>query len=276
MNRQQDIFLSPNVHLWAVLLATIRSYLKRNSAYTIQLVRWPLGIVFTFAIYRVTYGISGRTHVGAATVSGFLLIGILGLITWMSSIWASGYALEYERYEGTSGALFLSPASRAAVVAGYGLGSFLWFSPAIVVVVILGLVTGAELNVSDPIALLASFLALAVASLAAGFAFSGLFILSRRGNLIANVMQVPLQLLSGIVVPLASLPAAIRPISNAVPATHAIIALRSAALIGASLDQVAGQVAWAFGLSLIFWLLGLVFLRRVEHVAKRAGKLELF
>src|SRR5579859_4369403 len=122
MMARDEMYLSPAAHMWVGMLATARAYLKRVSAYAIELIRWPLGPIFLFAAWRVTYAVSGRTHLDGATISGFLLVGVFGNITWNSSLWASGYALEHERYEGTSGALFLSPASRAAVVAGYGLG----------------------------------------------------------------------------------------------------------------------------------------------------------
>ncbi|MGI8826593.1 MAG: ABC transporter permease [Chloroflexota bacterium] len=269
-------FLGPTSHIWAVTMATTRAYLKRYSAYLIQLIRWPLGPLIMFVTYRVTYGASGRTHVGGATISGFLLIGMVGLVTWTSTVWASGYALEFERYEGTSGALFLSPASRAAVVAGYGLGSFLWFLPSFAVLVLLGVVTGARLHVADPLALGLAALSLVVSSLAVGFTFAGLFILSRRGNMIANFVQQPIYLLAGFLVPLDSLPHWVRPISNALPVTHAVAALRQSALAGATLRQAGPQIGLALVTAAAYWVVGLIALRRVEHVAKRAGQLDLY
>jgi ABC-2 type transport system permease protein len=276
MSAREEMFLSPPAHLWAVVQATMQAYLKRFSAYLIELVRWPLSPLFMYATWRVTYEVSGRGHVNGATVSGFLLVGIFGLISWTSTVWASGYAIEFERHEGTSAALFLSPASRAAVVAGYGLGSFIWFLPSFAAVTVLGLLTGAHLHVADPLALFASVLCLFAASLAVGFAFAGLFILSRRGNLIANFIQQPIYLLAGFVVPLAALPPALRVVSNALPATHAVAALRESALAGASFQQIGGQVLLTLGISALYWILGLLLLRRVEHVAKRAGQLDLY
>lgn len=270
------MFLRPGAHMWTVVLATARVYLKRFSAYTIELVRWPLTPLLLFATWRIAYSASGRSEVDGASVSGFLLVGVFTLITWTSSIWASGYAVEFERHEGTSGALFLSPASRAAVVAGYGLGSFVWFLPSFVAILFLGLVTGARLHVADPASVVLSVAALFLASLAAGFAFSGLFVLTRRGNLIANFIQHPILLLSGMVVPISSLPSAVRPLSNALPATHATLALRQSVLLGGTLRDTSAQLALTLGISVLYWLVGVLGLRRVEHVAKRAGQLDLY
>jgi ABC-2 type transport system permease protein len=161
-------------------------------------------------------------------------------------------------------------------VAGYGLGSFIWFLPSFLCVLILGLATGARLHVADPLALVLSVLALFIASLAAGFFFSGLFVLSRNGNLIANFLQTPIFLLAGFLVPLSSLPSSVRPLSDVLPVTHAIIALRDTSLRGATLPQTGQQIALTLVLSLAFWFAGLLGLRRMEYVAKRTGQLELY
>lgn len=276
MIAREDLFLGPFGHMWVTIFATARAYLKRVSAYTIELIRWPLGPVVTFAIFRVTYGIAGQGHVDGAAVSGFLLVGMVGMITWSSSVWVSGYAIEWERNEGTSGALFLSPASRAGVVVGYGIGSFLWFVPSYTAIGLLALLTGARFHVGDAVAVLVSIVALLVASLAAGFTLAGVFILSRRGNLLANVGQNPIILLGGFIVPRDALPGWLHAISNAIPAAHAVDALRAATLGGASLSGIARPLALTGLTSLIFFLLGLVALGRVEYVAKRHGQLDLY
>jgi ABC-2 type transport system permease protein len=269
-------YRSEPVNLLASILATSRRYLQDVSAYTIQLVRWPLGPLFMFATWRVTYSASGRVSADGATLSGFLLVGIFGNILWSSSIWGSGYAIQNERDDGTSGSLFLTPVSRAAVVAGYGLGSFVWFLPAFVVVTILGWITGARFVVHDPWAVVLAILSLCIASLAAGFALSGIFILSRRGNLVANVIQSPVYLLGGILVPLSALPAWLRPFSDAIPVTHAVVALRESSLLGAGMSTTLHDVLLSLAASAAWFVIGLIGLWRVEDVAKRLGQLDLY
>src|SRR5579872_1038854 len=251
-----------------VAKATARGFLRRLSAYKIQLIRWPIGPILTFALWRVMYGASGRTDLSGATLSGFLVTGVFGTILLSSSIWTSGYAIEWERDEGTSGSLFLSPASRSAVVAGYGIGAFVWFVPSFVALVILAFATGASLNVADPLAATISAVAMVLASLAMGFAFAGLFILSRRGNLIANVMQPPLMLLAGFAVPLSRLPVWAQAIGNVLPLTHALEALRATTLGGADLATAGPELLLTLGTTLAFLAVGAFGLRRVEHVAR--------
>lgn len=269
-------FVGPLAHLGAVVGATARSYLRRTNAYLIDVIRWPLGALIMFATWRLAYEVSGRGSVGGADAAGFLLVGTFGLITWTATIWSSGYAIEYERAEGTIAALFLSPASRVATIVGYGLGGFVWLLPALALVAALGVATGARLHVADPLALAAAGLVLPVTSLATGFALAGLFILSRRANLLANFLQLPGTLLSGFLVPRESLPGWLRPLSDALPAGHAVDALRASALGAATLAETRGALGAAMALSGLYATIGFLALRRVEDAAKRSGQLDLY
>ena len=262
-------------HFWTVLVGTARGYVKRANAYLIDVIRWPLFPLMLYATLHVAYTASGRAEVAGANVSGFLLVGIVGLLIWGATLWSGGYAIEWERATGTIGALLLSPASRVAVVLGYGVGGVVWALPGFAVVALLGLATGARLEVADPLAALAAGGALLVGSLAVGFALAGLFILSRRANLLANFLQTPIYLLAGFVVPRDELPGWLQPISSCLPVSHAIDALRASTLRGAGLGAIDHQLGLTLLTAAAFVLIGAVGLRRVEHVAKRGGQLEL-
>lgn len=266
--------LPPLIHAWTTLIATARAEIRRHGAYVIDPLRAAVFPMFTYLTMWVSYHVSGQTQVEGANTAGFLVIGILGLLTWSSTIWASGYAIEWERGEGTINALFLSPASRLAVVLGYGLGSFVWFAPTLVVLAILAPLTGARFEVASPIAPILAVLLLYLGSLATGVAFSGIFVLTRRANLVANFLQLPVWLLAGFVAPRSGLPDWLRPVSDLIPASHAVDALRAGALTGASFTDVAPSLLAAAVTSAAFLALGAFALRRVEHAAKRTGTLE--
>jgi ABC-2 type transport system permease protein len=269
-------FRGPLGHAWAITTATARAYVTRMTAYLIDVLRVPIFPLLLFATWRISYGIGGQGQIDGAEISGFLLVGMVGLLTWNSSIWSSGYAIEYERSGGTAAALFLSPASRVAVIAGYGLGSFLWLLASFVVVALLALATGARFHVADPLAALLALAAVVIASLATGFAFASLFILSRRANLLANFLQAPIYFLAGFVIPREALPGWVRPLSEALPVSHAIDALRASALRGATLVELWPTLLLAVATSAAFALIGVLSLRSVEHAAKRTGQLDLY
>ncbi len=275
-HRPELAFLGPAAHVRAVVLATARRYVATRYAYPIELLPWVTTALVSFITWSITYAASGRAEVGGTNAAAFLTIGMLGLGTWTSTIWSSGYTLEYERSEGTIGALFLAPASRTAVIAGYGLGSLLWLAPSFVGILALGLLSGARFAVADPLTPLLAVLTIVAVSLATGYAFAGLFILSRRANMLANFLQPPVYLLAGFIVPRAELPDWLRAVSNIIPASHATDALRAATLQRAGLGTIAPTMLTALGVAALYALIGFVSLRRVEHAAKRTGDLDLY
>ena len=258
-----------------ICLASAGCYVRRTVSSLIDLVRWPLFPAVLFLTMLLTYRVAGRSTVDGYDVAGYLLVGTFGLALWSSNLWGSGYAIEYERSEGTLTALFLTPASRAAVVLGYGLGSTaLYVLPSALVVGLLAWLSGARLLVTDPLAALVALVALVGASFALGYALAGFFVLTRRANLLANSLQSPIFLLSGMLVPVAALPGPLRPLASVFPISDGMTALRAALLGGAGLGDIGGPLLRLLLMSAVLVLAGTLLLGRVEHDAKRGATLD--
>ena len=259
-----------------VCLASAGSFIQRTLTSTTDLVRWPLFPAILFLTMLLTYHVAGRTTVGGYEVAGYLLVGSFGLVLWSSNLWGSGYAIEYERYEGTLPALFLTPASRAAVVLGYGLGSTaVYVLPCALIVGLLAWLSGVQLQVAHPLAALVAVVALVGASFALGYALAGFFVLTRRANLLANSLQSPIYLLSGMLVPVAALPGPLRFLAGLFPISQGMSALRATLLAGADLGDIGGALVRLVILSTVLVLAGTLLLRRVEHDAKNGATLDL-
>jgi ABC-2 type transport system permease protein len=259
----------------AICTATARSYVTRRCAYLVDIVRSPMYPAFYFLTIILAYRVAGRTVVDGYQTLGYLLVGTIGVILWQSNLWASGYAIEQERYEGTINSLFLTPASRAAVVSGYALGSvFFTILPNTIVIGALALLMNIQTNVHDPLAVFVSVLALSVATYALGFALAGVFVLSRRANLLANFLQSPIYLLSGMIVPISALPGPMRLLADVFPLSAGMNALRQSLLAGAGLGAIAGDLTRLISLSAVLMIFGLFMLRRVERVAKSGAELD--
>jgi ABC-2 type transport system permease protein len=261
---------------WQVVRSTSVASFKRMTAYIINVIRIPIFPAGLFLTSYIAWNAAGVETIDGVNVSGFLLAGMIGLICWSSSVWWSGSAIENERYEGTIAALFLTPASRVAVVFGHGLGGLLYMIPSFAVIGLLGAITGARFNVSSLAAVSISVLALVVASLSMGFLLASVFILTRRANLVANIIQHPLYLIGGFMVPRDRLPSWLYWISEAMPIAHATDAFRASVLASASLGDVRDPLLATLLTSSIFVVVGIFGIRRVEHVAKRSGQLDLF
>ncbi len=259
-----------------VCLATAGAEVRRSLAYAIDIIRWPLYPALYYVVLLLTYRIAGRSTVEGLGVEGYLLVGTIGIVLWQGNLWYSGYALEHERQEGTLAPLLLTPASRAAVVVGYALGSFaVWLVPDTLILGALAWALGARVEVRDPLAVAVAGATLAAGSAALGFALAGAFILSRRANLLANFLQSPIYLLSGMVVPVAALPGPLQAFAAVFPIAAGMTALRRALLGGARLGEIAAPLAHLAVSSVALALVGALLLRRFEHVAKRGSELDL-
>ncbi|HUZ02684.1 MAG TPA: ABC transporter permease [Thermomicrobiaceae bacterium] len=260
----------------AVCGATAAAHVRRSVAYVIDVVRWPLGPLLYYVTLLLTYHISGRTVVAGMPVAGFLLVGTVGMILWQATLWNGGYAIERERFEGTLPSLLLSPASRSAVVFGYTLASMaVYVIPNVLVLAVLALLSGAHVDVRDPLAAALATLSLAAAASVLGYTLAGLFVLTRRANLLANFLQSPIYLLSGMVVPISSLPGPLRSVARVFPISFGMDALRQTLLLGAGLGQVAPALIRLVVASTALAAVGTWLLRRVEHVAKSGAELDV-
>jgi ABC-2 type transport system permease protein len=265
----------PSLSASRVALATAVAYVRQTLAYTIEIVRWPLFPIIFYMTLILTYQAAGRETVDQLSPEAFLLVGIFGMTLWSTAIWSGGYAIESERYTGTINSLFLTPASRDAVVIGYSLGAISVFvAPAMIVATLIGIVTGVEFEISQPIAPIVCGIALVIASLAMAHLLSGAFILTRRANMFANFLQAPIYLLSGMVVPIDDLPHALRWFAYIFPVSAGMDALRGTLLTGDSLSSVAAPLIRLLVVSVLLFVVGHWMLGRVEHAARSAGSLD--
>lgn len=261
--------------LW-VVWATVRNYNLQFASNTIQLLRGPTGAVLGFLAIMLVYRISGQTAVAKDDVLGFLLTGEIAVYAWGATVWACGFGLQMEAHRGTLGPVFVSPASRMAVVTGYGIGNFAFSLPSVICLLIVGFGFGARLEIGSPLLAVVSLGAIYVSALCIGIACGGLFILSRQANSLANFLQTPIYILAGFYFPRSVLPDWIEPIATILPIAHAVDALRAAVLDGAGWSDTAPELLATLTGCVVFLLIGIWSMRRVEHAVRGSGDLNLF
>lgn len=260
---------------WRVLRATARRYVQRQAAYVIELIRWPVFPVLYFLTLYLTYTVSGREAVNGYPVAGFLVVGVLGMVLWTSNLWASGYAIEFERQEGTLQSLFLSPASRTAVVLGYGAGSLLvMVVPTAVVLITITLALQISFSVASVLAVALSIGGMFLASVSLGYVLAGFFVLTRRANVIANFLQTPVYLLSGAVLPVQELPETLQTFARLFPLSYGMDAVRETLLAGGSVGDVQSSLLGIVISSTALFAIGALLLRRVEQDARDGAELD--
>jgi ABC-2 type transport system permease protein len=173
----------------------------------------------------------------------FLIPGLLGLNLMGSGIWSIAFAVVTARQKKLLKRLAATPMSRAEYLLSFLLSRLLFL------VVEVALFVGFGMLAFD-VPLRGSLLALAAVCLLGALAFSALGLLSasRARSVeavsgIANLIMLPMWILSGVFFSSANFPAVAQPFIQALPLTAAVDALRAIMLQGAPLTALGAELA---------------------------------
>jgi len=149
---------------------------------------------------------------------------------WGNTLYGSGFALAFDRWNGTIEYVLATPSRLVWIIAGRSASNAvlgLVNALAILAVVMFGY--GTLLAVANPILFLIA-LVLTLASLSAlGVVFCSAFLLSRSALVLTNGLEMPIYVASGSMFPIALLPFWSHPLSLSLGPTWGIDAMRYAA-----------------------------------------------
>ncbi|MFE4924885.1 ABC transporter permease [Streptomyces sp. NPDC056661] len=180
-----------------------------------------------------------------------------------------------ERIQGTLGLIFISPASRVALIVGRtlpvvfnGLG-----------VSVFGLLAGSAVLGTDPhVSSLGSIVLTIIVSVIActglGLVNAALGLILRDTAMLSNLFFGALLLISGANIPRDSLPGWLNQLGAWLPLTHGIEAVRMLAA-GATITGVSNLLYAEITIGIAYWFLGAVLLRVLEKHSRTAALLEL-
>jgi ABC-2 type transport system permease protein len=191
---------------------------------------------------------------------------------WSATLFGSGGAIQWQRWQGTLELVVSTPAPfilvllpltlSTSTIGLYSLASTLFWGR---------VVFGIPFEVDDPLAFVVAVPATILGLGLLGFVFASTFILYRHANALSNMLEWPVLLVSGMLVPLALLPAWSHPISWALATTWGVQAIRESALGGTPWPDIAMTLA----LGGVYLALGAVSLRNFERLARKQATLSL-
>jgi len=220
----------------------------------------------TLAVYLFRAGSEPHRLLEAAVGAG--LMGI-----WSSVLFGSGGAIQNQRWQGTLEMIMLAPRPPALVILPITLATALTGTYAMIATLAWGrLLYGIPLDFADPLAF-----AVAVPGCILGLGMFGLllastFVLLRNANALANPLEYPVWLVSGMLVPITVLPGWTTPIAAVLPTTWGARAVREAAT---GSGPVWPSLGICLGISLACLALGAIIMSRVERRARAAATLAL-
>ncbi|MFH7597098.1 ABC transporter permease [Streptomyces racemochromogenes] len=256
------------LRLIGVGVRTHVGYMSRSPLEITFAVLVPL-VYATLAVYLFRAGGDPERMLQASVGAG-----LMGM--WASVLFGSGGAVQNQRWLGTLETLVAAPTPLSltllpitlatAVVGTYAMGATLLWG---------ALLFGTPLDFAHPALFLVAVPVCVLALGMTGLLLAATFVLMRNANALANTLDHPIWMLSGMLVPITALPVWTHPLSWALPTTWGARAVQAAALPGHPASEVVRHLALAVGTGLGHLLLAVAALTWVERRARRAATLAL-
>ena len=197
--------------------------------------------------------------------------GLMGI--WSATLFASGGAIQWQRWQGTLELSIASPAPfllvllpmtlASATIGLYSLtGTLLWGR----------ILFGVPFEVDKPLVFLLAIPATVIGLGLLGLVMASTFILWRNANALSNLLEYPIWLVTGLLVPISLLPGWVTPLSWVLAPTWGVRAIRDAALGGG--DPLAA-IGMCLALGALYLGIGALTVRHFEQLARNRATLSL-
>src|SRR4029079_7964800 len=213
--------------------------------------------------------------VDTGSQSGTLLYVSLGaglMGVWSATLFGSGGAIQWQGWQGTLELMVGAPPPFVAVLLPLTVATATLGLYSIVATLAWGRIFfGAPLEFAHPfelaIALPTTILSLGML----GLLLASTFVLYRHANAFSNLLEYPVWLITGLLVPLSLLPGWVGPLAWILSPTWGMRAIRDAAFGGDAWPEIALCAA----LGIVYVLLGALALRNFERLARDRATLSL-
>jgi ABC-2 type transport system permease protein len=263
--------------LWAVVRREWTIFIRYPS-WIIALFIWP--VIFPMGYILTARALSGIDGSGLTTFQnttglteyvGYIAVGTM-IWMWQNIVlWAVGYSLRNEQMRGTLESNWLSPTWRFA----YLLGSSI---PLLVSRFMLMLVSGLEyaflfkVNFSGSLWLTLLVILAAIPSVyGLGFAFASVVITLKEANAFVFLVRGIVMVFCGITYPLTILPNWMQSVSQWLPQTYIIHAVRTAALSTEGFSAIAFDLKMLVIFGIIWLAFGYLLFNMMERRARQTG-----
>jgi ABC-2 type transport system permease protein len=254
------------------------------------------------SVVRLIYA-GWRFHVKSLTMSGFfLLLSILSPIIfasmayfmfqagarpgsllyvslgaammgiWSSTLFGSGGAIQWQRWQGTLEYCIASPPPFILVIAPLTLATATVGLYSLVATLAWGwLFFDVPFSIEHPLPFLIALPAMVVGLGLLGLVLASTFILYRNANALSNLLEFPIWLITGLLTGIAILPSWVHPLSWVLAPTWGVRALRESALGGDPWPDI----AMCLGLAAVYLVIGHFCLRYFEKLAREQATLAI-
>ena len=239
----------------------------RPAQYIASKVVMPLAQILFFAFLGM--------YTSGTRDPSYYVIGNAIQLAAVSGIYGVTMSVGGERWAGTLGYLFGSPANRMLIFVGRAFMHVIDGMLGVVLGLVWGtLLLGVDMSHTDLGALSLTILITTVSTSGMGLLMGCLGLISRNVMFINNTVYFLLLALGGANVPVESLPGWVQRVSYLLPLTRGIVAARLL-IDGGTLRGVAVLLGGELLVGAVYIILGYVLFRQFEFLAKKRGTLEV-
>jgi len=182
-------------------------------------------------------------------------------------------AIRINQTIGTLEAMLATPTSPAVIVVGMAFYRFTWSWLRVAVYIASGVLLGAEFSNVDLLAALATTVLSMLAFGAIGILGAAVVLILKAWNPITALFSGISFLVGGVLYPVSTLPAWVQWISNLLPITHALEAMRGALLLGKGISELTHPLLVLAGFTIAVLPVALWAFRRSLHYTRVEGSL---
>jgi len=211
--------------------------------------------------------------------ASFVIIGGTMLAFWSNVLWNMSAQFYWEKETGILEVYFVAPISRMAILLGMALGGMVNTTLRAVAILVAGtLIFQVPIVMNEPLTALLIFFLTIAALYALGMMFASLFMLyGREAWHTANLLQEPIQFLSGTYFPMTGtvVPFMVQLLSSLIPLTFGLDGIRRVAILGQGITDVWMNIVALVIFILILLPLAKFALNYMENLGKKEGRLTL-
>lgn len=252
--------------VWFVTWFNVRMLLASEFFILTTFISPLIFATLAFFLFKSGGGTAGQTLLYVALGAGMMGV-------WSTTLFGCGGAIAWQRWEGTLELLVNAPSRYDYILVGQTFGAVVLGFYGIVATLAWGvLLFGMPIEATYPLILPLSLVAAIVSLGSLGMLIATTFVLYRHANALGNLLEYPIWLIAGLLVPVATLPIWVRPLSWLLAPTWGMEAIRGAATADA---PPVLAIVMCFALAVAYYVLARVTLVFVLAKARRDATLSL-
>lgn len=272
-----------NPSVFTAIFAVFKKELRimlRYPSWFIPMLIWP--VIFPFGYLFTAKALSGtgndslaafQTIAGTTDYTTYMLIGTT-IWMWINTmLWSFGTSLRVEQMRGTLESNWLCPIPKISLLLGYSMFQLLTSAVYIVVSVIEFKIFYSFEFIGSPLLALLVIIISIPAVYGIGFIFASLVMWAKEANSMVFLVRGIMTIFCGITYPLAVLPNWMRSVSEIIPLTYSINALRAVISSGATISDIKREIYILIISGSILMLLGILSFIYTQKKVKGSGSL---